>query len=303
MLKKLDDVKELVKKSEMKRIALAFGEDAHSLKAVSLGIKEGLFSVTNFARKSIVEEVAARENIDISLMKIVDVKGPVEAIEKAVRDVREGRADVLMKGICSSHDYLHGILNKEWGLVPPGTLLSNAAIAEIPSYHKLLILSDPGVIIKPTLEMKIQQVKYCVNVAHKLGIDMPKVAILSAVETVNPKMESTVDASIIAKMNERGQIKGCIVDGPLAMDLIVSKEAAEIKKVKSEVAGDADIVIFPNIESGNAVYKTLTKLAGAKTAGVLLGTTTPCVLPSRADSVETKFYSLLIAVAISGERE
>ncbi len=303
MLKKLEELKELVRKGKTRRIALTFGEDAHSLEAVFIGIREGLFSVTNFARKNVVENIAARAGIDTSLMRIVDVRDEQEAIEKAVKDVREGRADVLMKGICSSHNYLHGILNKEWGLVPEGKLLSNAALVEVPTYKKLLILSDPGVLIKPTLQMKIEQIKYCVDVAHKLGIQEPKVALLSAVETVNPKMESTVEAAVITKMNKRGQIKGCVVDGPLAMDLIVSKEAAEIKKVKSEVAGDADIIIFPNIESGNAVYKTLTKLAGAKTAGILLGTTAPCVLPSRADSVETKFYSLLLAVAVSEERD
>ncbi len=300
MVKKIDDLKNLIKSRNVKRVAIAFGEDAHTLKAAEMGIKEGLFTVTNFARQAVVEDVAAREHIDTSLMRIVNVKGELEAIEKAVKDVREGRADVLMKGICSSANYLRGVLNKEWGLVPQGKLLSNVALVETSGYHKLLFLSDPGVLIKPTLENKVQQIKYCVDVVRKIGIDNPKVALLSAVETVNPKMESTIDAALISKMNKRGQIKNCIVDGPLAMDLAVSKEAAEIKGVKSPVAGDADIIIFPNIESGNAVYKTLTKLAGAKTAGILLGTTAPCVLPSRADSVETKLNSLIFAVAVSG---
>jgi len=300
MVKKIEDLKGLIKSRTARRVAIAFGEDAHTLKAAEAGIKEGLFTVTNFAREAVVEDVAAREHIDISLMRIVNVKGELEAIEKAVKDVREGRADVLMKGICSSANYLRGILNKEWGLVPPGKLLSNVALVETSGYHKLLFLSDPGVLIKPTLDNKVQQIKYCVDVVKRIGIDNPKVALLSAVETVNEKMESTVDAAIISQMNKRGQIKDCIVDGPLAMDLAVSKEAAEIKGVKSPVAGDADIIIFPNIESGNAVYKTLTKLAGAKTAGILLGTTAPCVLPSRADSVETKLNSLIFAVAVSG---
>lgn len=300
MVKKIEDLKGLIKSRTARRVAIAFGEDAHTLKAAEAGIKEGLFTVTNFAREAVVEDVAAREHIDISLMRIVNVKGELEAIEKAVKDVREGRADVLMKGICSSANYLRGILNKEWGLVPPGKLLSNVALVETGGYHKLLFLSDPGVLIKPTLDNKVQQIKYCVDVVKRIGIDNPKVALLSAVETVNEKMESTVDAAIISQMNKRGQIKDCIVDGPLAMDLAVSKEAAEIKGVKSPVAGDADIIIFPNIESGNAVYKTLTKLAGAKTAGILLGTTAPCVLPSRADSVETKLNSLIFAVAVSG---
>ncbi|NIA11629.1 MAG: phosphate butyryltransferase [Nitrospiraceae bacterium] len=301
MIKKLDDIKKMINTGKKKKIAVAFGEDAHTLKAVELGIKEGLFSVTNFARKASVEQTAKKENIDISLMEIVNAESELEAIERSVKDVRENRANILMKGRCSSANYLRGILNKEWGLLPEGKLLSNAAIVEVPGYHKLLIMSDPGVIIKPTLNMKVQQIKYCVNIAHKLGITEPKVAILSAVETVNPKMESTIDGAIISGMNKRGQIKGCVIDGPLAMDLAISKEAADIKKIKSKVAGDTDILIFPNIETGNAVYKTMTKFAHAKTAGILLGTSAPCILPSRADSVETKFYSLLTAVAVAEE--
>lgn len=300
MIRKLNDIEGLIKGSTKRKVAIAFGEDSHTLKAAEMGIKKGLFSVINFARKSAVAQVANSENIDTSLMEIVEVNSELEAIEKAVKDVRDGRANVLMKGSCSSANYLRGVLNKEWGILPEGKLLSNAAFVEVPMYHKLLIMSDPGVIIKPSLDMKVQQIRYCVDIAHKLNISEPKVAILSAVETVNPKMESTLDGAIISQMNKRGQIKNCIVDGPLAMDLAISKEAAEIKKVKSQVAGDADILIFPNIESGNAVYKTLTKLSGAKTAGILLGTSAPCVLPSRADSIETKFYSLLTAVAISG---
>ena len=298
-IKKIEDIVERIKGKPKKRIAIAFGEDLHSLQAAERGIKEGIFSVINFARKSKVDEIAKKNNIDISLMETVNVENDTKAVELAVKAVKEGRADVLMKGIVGSAKYLRGVLNKEWGLLPEGKLLSNAAFIEVPTYHKLLIVSDAGVIIKPTLEMKVQQINYCVDVARRIGIKSPKVALLSAVETVNPKMPSTVDAAIITEMNRRGQIKDCIVDGPLALDLAVSKEAAEIKKVESPVAGDADILIFPNIETGNVFYKAMTKLANAKTATILLGTTAPCILPSRGDSAETKFYSLLVASAVA----
>lgn len=278
-----------------RKISIAFGEDTHSLEAVAVGVKEGLFTAVNFARKNVVERIASENKIDVSLFDTVDVSGEIEAVEKAVKEVHSGRADVLMKGVCSSANYLRGVLNKEWGLLPENGLLSNAAIIQVETYHKLLMISDPGVLLKPTLQEKIKQIEYCVDVAHKLGIENPKVAVIAAVETVNPKMQATVDAAILTQMNMRGQIKGCMVDGPLALDLAVSKEAAQIKHVASEVAGDADILIFPDIETGNAFYKSLTKLAGAKTAAVLLGTSAPCVIPSRGDSVETKLASLALA--------
>jgi phosphate butyryltransferase len=296
-IKHVEELKEKIK--GQKKISIAFGEDAHTLKAVSLGVKEGLFTAVNFARKSVVESIAKDENIDISLIDILNVSDELEGIEKAVREVHERRANVLMKGICNSANYLKGVLNKDWGLLPEGALLSNAAVAEVETYHKLLIMSDPGVILKPTLENKIKQIEYCVDVARKLGNANPKVAIIAAVETVSPKMQATIDAAVITQMNRRGQIKNCIIDGPISMDLAVSKEAAEIKKVDSPVAGDADIIIFPDIETGNAVYKSLTKLCNAKTAGILVGTTAPCVIPSRGDSVETKLLSLILAAAVS----
>lgn len=282
-----------------KKVSVAFGEDAHTLEAVSLGVKKGLFSAVNFARREIVRKVSLENEIDVSLFETIEVSNELEAIEKAVREVRDKRSNVLMKGACSSANYLRGVLNKEWGLLPEGKLLSNAAIIEVKTYHKLLIISDPGVLLKPSQEEKVRQIEYCVEIAHKLGIEKPKVAIIAAVETVNPKMQATVDAAILTQMNRRGQIKGCVVDGPLALDLAVSKEAAQIKKVDSEVAGDADILIFPDIETGNSFYKSLTKLANAKTAAILLGTTSPCVIPSRGDSVETKLASLALALMIS----
>jgi len=297
-IRHIEELKEQIK-SQKKKVAVAFGEDSHTLEAVTRGVKEGLFTAANFARENVVADLAESSDLDISLVDLVNVSSELEGIEKAVKEVHEGRANVLMKGICSTANYLRGVLNKEWGLLPEGALLSNASVVEVPTYHKLLIISDPGVLLKPTLENKVKQIEYCVEVARKIGIGNPKVAILTAVETVSPKMQSTIDAAIIAQMSRRGQIKNCIIDGPLSMELALSEEASVIKNVDSLVAGDTDIIIFPDIETGNVVYKSLTKLCNAKAAGILLGTTAPCVIPSRGDSIETKFLSLLLAVAVS----
>ncbi len=301
-IRHLEDLYTLIK-GKGKKVSVALGEDAHTLEALARGISQDLFSVVVFARKSVLEDEAQKHNIDLSMFDTVWVSDELEAIEKAVKEVREMRANVLMKGSCSSANYLRGILNKEWGLLPEGKLLSHALLVDISLYHKLLMMSDGGVILKPTLENKVQQINYCVGLARRIGIENPKVAIITAVETVNPKMQATLDAAIITQMNRRGQIKNCIVDGPLAMDLAVSKEAAEIKHVDSIVAGDADIIIFPDIETGNAAGKAFTHLCNAISGGILIGPDAPCVLASRGDSIETKFFSIVFAIAVSNDLE
>ncbi len=299
MLKSLEEIVEEVKKREKRTVSVAYGQDLHTLQAIEKGVKEGIFNAIVFASKAEVERVAQANNIDTSLFEVVDVPEEDEAIKQAVRAVRQKRADLLMKGLCHTANYMRGILNKEEGLLPPGAILSHAFIIEMPTYHKLMVVSDAAVIPQPDLNMKKAMINYNVAISHKLGIDNPKVAVIAAVETVNPKMQATVDGALLSKMNERGQIKGCIVDGPLALDLAVSKEAAEIKKVRSEVAGDADILIFPNIETGNAFYKCTTKLGKAKIAGIVTGTTAPAVLTSRGDSEDSKFFSLALAALIA----
>ncbi len=299
MLKSLEEITEEVKSREKRMVSVAYGQDAHTLQAIEKGVKEGLFNAVVFASKAEVERVASANNVDISLFEVVDVPEENEAIRQAVRAVRDKRADLLMKGLCHTANYMRGILNKEEGLLPPGAILSHATIIEIPTYPKLLVVSDVAVIPYPDLKMKQAMINYDVAISHKLGIENPKVAVIAAVETVNPKMQPTIDGALLSKMNERGQIKGCSVDGPLALDLAVSKEAAAIKKVRSEVAGDADILIFPNIETGNAFYKCTTKLGNSKIAGLVTGTTAPAVLTSRGDSEESKFYSLALGALIA----
>jgi len=290
-IKRLDDIVEAVKSRKKRVLSVAYGQDVHTLQAVEKGVREGLFTAINFASKKEVKKVASENGIDISLFEVVDVPDEREAIRQAVRAVKEKRADVLMKGFCQTANYMKGILDKEEGLLPPGNILSHTTVIEISTYPKLLVVSDVAVIPFPDLKMKVQMINYNANIVRKFGITMPKVAVIAAVETVNLKMQATIDGALLSKMNERGQISGCVVDGPLALDLAISKESALIKKVKSEVAGDADILIFPNIEAGNVFYKSTTKLGNAKIAAVVTGATVPAVLTSRGDSEESKFYS------------
>ncbi len=300
-IKSLKEILEAVKNDIEKRtVSVAYGQDLHTLQAVENGVKEGIFNAVVFANKEEVKRVSTENGIDVSLFDVIDIPEEKEAVRQAVRMVREKKADFIMKGLCQTANYMRGLLDKEEGLMPPDGILSHATIIESPNYHKLLIVSDVAVIPQPDLKAKEMMINYDTHIAHRFGIDYPKVAIIAAVETVSTKMQATVDGAILSKMNERGQIKGCIVDGPLALDLAVSKEAAEIKKVKSEVAGDADILIFPNIESGNAFYKATTKLGNAKIAAVVTGTMAPAVLTSRGDSEESKLYSLALAALISG---
>jgi phosphate butyryltransferase len=300
MIKKLDELLEAVRSLKEKRtVSVAYGQDLHTLQAVSNAIKEGIVNAIIFADKDEVKRVCEANNIDMSMFEVVDVKDEKEAVRQAVRLVREKKADFIMKGLCQSATYMRGILDKQEGLLLEGRILSHAAVLESPNYHKLLIISDVAVIPQPDLAMKEAMINYDVQIAKKLGIEKPKVAVIAAVETVSPKMQATVDGALLAVMNKRGQIKDCIVDGPLATDLAVSKEAAEIKKVKSEVAGDADILIMPNLETGNAFFKALTKLGNAEIAAVVTGAMAPAVLTSRGDSEKSKLYSIALAALIA----
>jgi len=296
----LKEVLEVVKSNKDKRIvSVAYGQDLHTLQAVENGVKEGICNAVVFADKDEVKKVCQENGIDSSLFDVIDVPEEKEAVRQAIKLVREKKADFIMKGLCQTATYMRGLLDEDEGLMMPDGILSHATVIESPNYPKLLIVSDVAVIPQPDLKTKVLMINYDTAIAHKLGIENPKVAIIAAVETVSEKMQATVDGASLSKMNERGQIKGCVVDGPLALDLAVSKEAAEIKKVKSEVAGDADILIFPNIETGNVFYKCATKLGNAEAAMVVTGTIVPAVLTSRGDSEETKLYSLALGALTS----
>ena len=293
MIKTLDELLEMAQKKEKKTLSVAVAQDKEVLTAVCDAVNLGIVNAILVGDQEKIIKIAWDNNLDISKATIIDEKDTTKAAAKAVEMVSSGQANFIMKGLLGTADILRAVLNKEAGLRGKG-LLSHVMIYSVPKYHKLLILTDGGMVPYPTLEEKIGILNNALTVAHSLGIETPKVAPICAVEVVNPGMQATIDASVLTQMNKRGQIKGCIVDGPLGFDGAISKEAAEHKGIKSEVAGDADILLVPNIESGNFVGKTMSYFADGVSAGIIVGAKCPVVLVSRADSAKAKLYSIAL---------
>ncbi|MCS7233936.1 MAG: phosphate butyryltransferase [Synergistetes bacterium] len=293
MLKSLLELLDIARGKRM-RLAVAAAEDAHVLEAVEDARKREIVSGVLVGSKPTIEKIAEELKIDLSNYEIYDIPRPVDAAYKAVDLVREGKCDFLMKGYIQTADLARAVLDKERGL-RTGRVLSMVSLFELSTYPRVFAITDAGITIAPELEQKVDLINNAVDVMHKLGYDNPKVAIVSAVEVVNPKIPATIDAAILSKMNQRGQIKGCIIDGPFALDNAVSEEAAKHKKIESQVAGKADILVLPDIDAGNVLYKALIFIAGAKTASVVMGAKVPIVLTSRADSAEAKLLSIALA--------
>jgi phosphate butyryltransferase len=300
MIHKLDDLFTVLKARKPKRLVVAFANDEHSIGAVNEAIDMGIVEATLVGNRDLVEEVCTRKHIDIRKFEIVHEPDEMKAAMKAVAIINEGKGNMLMKGLVSTDKYMRAILDKESGLMKPGAILSHVTVMESPNYHKLLIVGDVAIIPAPEIKDKIAITKYLINMGHALGIEKPKVAVIAATEQVMPKMQACVDAALLSKMADRGQITGAFVEGPLALDVAIDKESAEIKKLNNEVAGDADCLVFPNIESGNVFYKANTKLAGGEQGAIVVGASVPAVLSSRGDSIRTKLYSIALA-AISAK--
>ncbi len=280
-----------------KRMVAAWGVDSHTIEAASLASDMGFVKVTLVGDKDLIAKVCEECKIDMGKFAIVDVKDELKAVAEAVRMVHDGEGDVLMKGLCSTDKFLRAILNKETGLLPPKGLLSHVSVVENPNYHKLIFFSDMAVVPLPDFRQKVKISGFLLGVAKSFGIEKPKIAFVAASEQMLDSMPACIEAAMLAKMCDRGQIPGCIGDGPLALDVAIDEESVQIKKLRSEVAGDADCLLFPNIESANVFWKTNSKLAvGVRQAGMLVGTTAPCILASRADSVDTKLNSIAEAV-------
>ena len=302
-LRTLDQMVATLKGEAPKRVAVAAGHDENTIQAVARAAGEKIAAMILVGDGSRITALCVRFGIDPKLFTIVDEKDE-KAAGKIARDmVRKGDAQVLMKGMISSDAYMRLILDKENGLLPKGNVLSHLTVLELPAYQKshgkLLFVSDVAVIPAPDLFAKTKMTEYCIAAAKSFGIETPKVAILAASEKVSERMPATMDAAAIAKMAERGQIKGALVDGPLALDVALSPEACAIKGLKSVVGGDADVLIFPNIETGNVFYKTATLLAGAKLAAIVTGAAAPCILTSRADTEESKFFSIALGCRLA----
>lgn len=294
MITKLNQLIDAVKAKGKKRLVAAYAQDSHTIGAVAGAVKLGIIDATLIGDIPQIEKVCTELGVDISIFKLVQECSDVSCVKKAVDMINAGEADILMKGLVSTDKYMRGILAKEGGLVSGG-VLSHVTVLEIPVYHKLLVVSDVAVIPAPDISQKIALTKYVVSTAKILGIDTPKVAMIAPTEQMLPKIASCVDAAIISKMGDRGQIPGAIVDGPLALDVALDKETAEIKKLVSPVAGDADCLVFPNIESANVFFKSATKLMKSQLAAMVVGAKVPCVLTSRGDTEESKLYSIALA--------
>ena len=299
MITKLDQMFEVLKSRKKKRLVAAYANDEHTISAVNMAIDLGIIEGTLVGDENEIRKVCKALDIDPSRMTIVHEADEMKATEKAVELINNGEGNLLMKGLVSTDKYMRAILNKDKGLMDKGAVLSHVTVMENPFYHKLLTVGDVAILPAPELGEKIAITNYLIKTAKALGIEMPKVAIIAASEQVSPKMPACVDASIISKMADRGQIKGAYVDGPLALDVAIDKESADIKKVGGMVAGDADCLVFPNIESGNVFYKTNTKLAGGEQGAVVVGARVPAVLSSRGDSTKTKLYSIALAALTS----
>ena len=287
---------ELQGRGSRKRMIAAWGVDSHTIAAAAKAVEAGLVNVTLVGDEELIAQACKVEGVDASIFTVIHNANELASVAQAVQMIRDGEGDFLMKGLCSTDKFLRAILNKETGLLPPKGTLTHCTVLEIPSYHKLLFVGDVAVIPAPDLKQKQLILEFLVKTANAVGVAKPKVAIIAATEQVLASQPASVEAAILAKMADRGQIKGCVADGPLALDVAIDQESVEIKGIVSPVAGDADCLLFPNIESGNVFYKANSKLVpDVRQAGILVGAKVPCVLSSRADSIDTKLNSIAVA--------
>ena len=285
---------------EARRMAVAVAADGHTLEAALEARKEGLVSPVLVGDKAKILQILSDMGETVPDSDIYDEPEEAAACEKAVALVREGVAAFLMKGKVDTKVILKAVVNKEHGLGIPGAIMSHVTLFEVPAYHKILAPVDGGMVTYPTLEQKKGIIENTVAVLHKLGYDCPKVGILACAEKVNPKMPETLDAQALADMNRRGEISGCIVDGPISFDCAIDKSLADFKGYESPIAGDCDVLLAPNIHAGNIMGKMLVCFSGAKMAGFIAGARCPIVLTSRGSSAEEKRLSIVLAAAAAG---
>ncbi|KPL03813.1 MAG: hypothetical protein AMJ90_02960 [candidate division Zixibacteria bacterium SM23_73_2] len=300
----MKDLKEILNKAKSlgpKKIAVANALDFEVILALKKAKKEKIAEGILTGRKEEIEKLLDKAEINSGYFDIENIEDEFSASQFCCDLINKGKADVLMKGLVGTASFMKAILDKQRG-IGTGKLLSHLAVFEIFNFSRILMLTDAAINISPDLLEKAQIIQNAADFAHRLGMFDPKVLCITPVEKINPeKLPSTVDCACLSMMAKRGQIKGALVDGPFGLDNAVSEEAARIKKIKSPLAGKADILLAPDIEAGNVLYKTLTELAGARCGAVVLGTKVPVVLTSRADNFETKFLSIALAVAGSGK--
>lgn len=301
MIKNFDELIEIVKQQPKMKLAVAAAEDEEVLLAVDEATKLGIIDAILVGNRDKICKIANEVNVNINSYEIINTNSLTDAARVAVSLVADNIADFLMKGLIGTADLLKAVLDKEKGLRGSG-LLSHVMVYSVPTYYKLLFLTDGGMVTYPDLYQKVQIVNNAVKVAKAFGINPIHVAPLCAVEVVNPDMQATLDAAALSKMNQRGQIKDCVIDGPLALDNAISIEAAKHKGITSPVAGQADILLVPNIEAGNILGKSLTYFAKAKSAGIIMGAKCPIVLVSRADTHEAKLNSIALGSLVANNK-
>lgn len=297
IFKNFEELIRKVQSSGSKKIvAVVSGQDKHTLQAVFKARGDNIAEPVLIGNKTKINEILndLKEDLDDSF--IIDAENGAAAAAKAVELVNSNKADFIMKGKIQTADLLKAVVNKENGL-RTGKVMSHFVINEIPNYHKLLVTTDGGMMMYPNVDEKKQIIENAVSTLIDMGYEKPKVAVLAAVEKVNPKMPESVDAGLLKEMNQKGEIKNCIVEGPISYDLTMSKESAEIKGYSSPVVGDADVLIFPNITAGNILGKALICSAGGKMAGLIVGAKVPIVLTSRGSSAEEKYLSLVLSAS------
>jgi phosphate butyryltransferase len=298
IIMKLDLLIEKATQLKNQTVAVAAAEDDEVIEAVAEAVKLSLGNFLLYGDMEKIKTLINKKNSELfsnPAIKIIHTNTSQLAAENAVKAVKLNEADVLMKGNIPTASLLKAVLNKEYGL-RTGNVLSHVAVFEVDGYEQFIIVTDAAMNIAPNLEQKVQIANNAVMIARKIGVNIPKVAPIAAVEVVNPIMQATLDAAALTLMNNRGQINHCIIDGPLALDNAISKFAADHKGITSEVAGRADILLVPNIEVGNTLYKSLIYFAKAKVGAVIAGAKAPIVLTSRADTAESKLYSLALAL-------
>jgi phosphate butyryltransferase len=299
MYARLDDFITSALKVGPKRVAVAAAANTLVLRSIKLAQEEGLVEAVLIGPEPDIRECAAEAEMDLDSVRVVGTETTNESAQVAVDLVRGGEADILMKGHLHTNEFLHAVLRAEVGL-RTDRLLSHVFVMQIPTYHKLLLITDAAINIAPDLMQKADILQNAIDMLVQIGIDQPKAAVLSAIETINPKIPSTVDAACLHKMAERGQIKHALVDGPMAFDNAISSEAAREKGIRSPVAGDVDIVLAPGLDAGNILYKNLVYLSQAQIAGIVMGARAPVVLTSRADTARARVHSLALASLICG---
>ncbi|WP_238903455.1 phosphate butyryltransferase [Clostridium sp. YIM B02506] len=298
MSKNFDELLSKLQSVSRKKVAVAVAQDEPVLEAIKVAKEQGIADAILVGDKGKIEKIAKTLDMDLTKFEIIHEADAKKAALFAVQLVSTGRADMLMKGLVDTATFLRSVLNKEVGL-RTGKLMSHVAVFDIDKFDRLLFLTDAAFNTYPDLKAKVDIINNSVKVAHACGIEVPKVAPICAVEVVNTDMKATIDAAMLSKMSERGQIKGCIVDGPLALDNALSEEAAQHKNINSPVAGKADVFLLPDIETANVMYKCLTYLSHSRNGGCLVGTSSPVILTSRADSVETKVNSIALAALVA----